>query len=189
MRVRNDDLERQLRARSMSPEQAARNVVIALTPGGRDQRGNVIVVPTDSAGRTRDMMMYADDNGAPRVHRISGYVGGFSELALGVQLDVGTVLGIPQLRLVPDFAVGVGGGKSVLLAVGAQYDFEPVRVKARYSLTIAGRSTSSSTRASNSSIRTAFSSACAGTGSSAIGMGHLTGARWRSDHRLRHAGR
>ncbi len=131
LRERLDSLERQLR---MTPTQAPpgqpSNVVVMPSPGVRDQRGNVIVVPTDSAGRERQVMMLSDSDSPLRIRRISGYVAGFSQLAFGVQLDAGTVLGIPQLRLVPDFAIGVGNDPSVSLAVGAQYDFEAIRVKA-----------------------------------------------------------
>jgi hypothetical protein len=63
-----------------------------------------------------------------QVSEVSPYVAGFGQLALGVMLDAGPILGIPALHLVPDFALGLGSDPSISLAVGAQFNFAQMTV-------------------------------------------------------------
>lgn len=118
LRVRLDALETQLR---MAPQPAAS------TP-------NVVVVPSSTTTTTVPMHapmsspMMSDDANAMKIQQVSPYVAGFDQLVIGAQLDMGPVFGIPALRLVPDFAIGLGNDASVSLAVGAQYDFGALRL-------------------------------------------------------------
>ncbi len=59
---------------------------------------------------------------------VAAYVAGFDALVLGVQLDAGPLLGLEQLRFVPEFAIGIAGDKSVLFAAGAEYRFGMLQV-------------------------------------------------------------
>lgn len=84
-----------------------------VTPGMAMTPTTRMDMPTDS-GRT--------------IHGVAAYVAGFDALVLGVQLDAGPLFGVPALRLVPEFAVGMVGDKSVLFAAGAEYRFGMLRV-------------------------------------------------------------
>ena len=112
LRARLDALDTQLR---MTPRVAPANV----TPVTVSPAPNVVMMPSSSmSGDTSDR----------RIEQVSPYVGGFGQLVLGAQLDVGPVFGISALRLVPDFAIGLGNDASMSLAVGAQYDFGALRL-------------------------------------------------------------
>ena len=116
LRARIDALEMQLR---MTPAQSAPMTVapaMAPTP-------NVVIVRSNST--TSDML---DGVNAMKIRQTSPYVAGFDQLVVGVQLDLGPAFGIAALRLVPDFAIGLGNDPSVSLAVGAQYDFNRLRL-------------------------------------------------------------
>lgn len=65
---------------------------------------------------------------ARTIRGASGYVAGFDALVLGVQLDAGPLFGVEALRLVPEFAIGLHGDKSVLFSVGGEYRFRPFTV-------------------------------------------------------------
>ena len=116
LRARLDALEMQLR---MTPAQGAPMTVapaMAPTP-------NVVIVPSNSTTSNT-----FDGVNAMKIRQTSPYVAGFDQLVVGVQLDLGPAFGIAALRLVPDFAVGLGNDPSVSLAVGAQYDFNRLRL-------------------------------------------------------------
>ncbi|WP_411279369.1 outer membrane beta-barrel protein [Gemmatimonas sp.] len=113
LRARLDALDMQLRmtpSRVVPPNVAP---TMVMTPP------NVVVMPSSST---------ATGTSALRIQQVSPYVAGFGQLALGAQLDLGPVFGVTALRLVPDFAIGLGNGTSVSLAVGAQYDFGALRL-------------------------------------------------------------
>lgn len=84
-----------------------------VTPGMQVTPAERMDMPTDS-GRT--------------IHGVAAYVAGFDALVLGVQLDAGPLFKVNALRLVPEFAVGLAGDKSVLFAAGAEYRFGMLRV-------------------------------------------------------------
>lgn len=111
LRARLDALDREIR---MTPRAAPSSVApptVVMPP-------NVVVLPSSQSNRTS----------ATRIQRVSPYVAGFDQLVVGAQLDLGPVFDIPALRLVPDFAIGVGNDPSVSLALGAQYDFGALRL-------------------------------------------------------------
>jgi len=108
LRTRLDALEMQLRMTPLRVEPSR-----VAPPEG-------VVLPSTSM---------SDRSSATRIQQVSPYVAGFGQLALGAQLDLGPVFGIAALRLVPDFAIGLGNDASVSLALGAQYDFGALRLK------------------------------------------------------------
>jgi len=117
LRARLDALELQLR---MMPSRGApANVaptVVTAPP-------NVVVMPSTSMST-----LLSSDTSAMRIQQVSPYVAGFDQLVIGAQLDLGPVFDIPALRLVPDFAIGLGNDPSVSLALGAQYNFGALRL-------------------------------------------------------------
>jgi hypothetical protein len=82
-----------------------------------------------------EMTMQQDSAPHRMLEGVSGYVAGFDALVLGAQLDAGPMLGVKSLHLVPEFALGLIGDKSVLLAVGGEYRFPMLRLKGNTSLT------------------------------------------------------
>ncbi len=117
LRARLDTLEMQLR---MTPTRVAPSNV---SPSGVAPSPNVVVFPSSPMSSS-----LSDGVSAMRIRQVSPYVAGFGQLTLGTQLDLGPVFGVPALRLVPDFAIGLGNDPSVSLAVGAQYDFGALRL-------------------------------------------------------------
>lgn len=112
-------------APAVSPAAAPPVVALLPRPSG-ERQDSVIVVMTMPAA----VSVSADRSSeAMRVHGVSPYIGGFGQTVLGAQLDLGPVFGIPSLRLVPDFAIGLSDGASVSLALGAQYDFPPLQIQ------------------------------------------------------------
>ncbi len=116
LRARLDALEMQLRMMPM------RTAPANVAPAKAETPPSVVVVPSSA------MSTATSATSATRIEQVSPYVAGFDQLVVGAQLDLGPVFGIPALRLVPDFAIGLGNDASVSLAVGAQYDFGPLRL-------------------------------------------------------------
>ena len=106
LRARLDTLEMQLR---MTPTRVAPSNV---SPSGVAPSPNVVVFPSSPMSSS-----LSDGVSAMRIRQVSPYVAGFGQLTLGTQLDLGPVFGVPALRLVPDFAIGLGNDPSVSLAV------------------------------------------------------------------------
>ncbi|WP_373069213.1 outer membrane beta-barrel protein [Gemmatimonas sp.] len=114
-----DEEVRVLRARLDALDMQLRMTPLRVEPS-RVAPPEVVVLPSTSMSNGASAM---------RIQQVSPYVAGFGQLVLGAQLDLGPVFGISALRLVPDFAIGLGNDASVSLALGAQYDFGALRLK------------------------------------------------------------
>lgn len=118
LRARLEALETQLR---MTPPSAAATPSVVVVPSST----NTTSAPTTSS---MSAPMMSDGASAMKIQQVSPYLAGFDQLVIGAQLDMGPLFDIASLRLVPDFAIGLGNDPSVSLAVGAQYDFGALRL-------------------------------------------------------------
>ncbi len=112
LRARLESLEMQLRMTPRAAPSAVAPATVVMPPG-------VVVMPSTSM---------SSDTSAMRIEQVSPYVAGFGQFVIGAQADLGPVFGMRALRLVPDFAIGLGNDPSISLAVGAQYDFGALRL-------------------------------------------------------------
>lgn len=132
LRERLDDLETRMRESLRRQEELARRPLspanppsVVVIPGGAER--NAVVAGGDT---TRRAVVNIVQEPGFRVTKVSPYLAGFGQFVIGSQFDAGPLFGVPQLRLVPDFAVGLSSGASISLAVGGQYDFRPLRFEA-----------------------------------------------------------
>lgn len=133
LKARIDSLEARLARTapavpSAPPAAPTPPTVIILPAAPAADRGATVV--TRNSGMPVEQMTDGSDIMGMQVRSVSPYVAGFDQLVIGAQLDAGPVFGVSALRLVPDFAIGLGDNPSMSLAVGAQYNFQLLKINA-----------------------------------------------------------
>lgn len=122
--------QRDATTRRLEAEPPRTREPLAAVPEAAREREPVARRPPDTAEPDLPadrVTMSASDNATDagiRIRSVSPYaglsVGSVSQLAAGLRADAGPVLGIDALRLVPQFALGIGGQTSIHAALGVQ---------------------------------------------------------------------